>query len=427
MGFKLSSLWGGKTPPALPAPASGGGGNSLRAAFMIARYGNTCRTLTLMHPGTGNLPCYRQIVCLGPLNGWRVLEISQQLPESGLPPKTQTRADGLDFITAIENIAQWQASQIELGYTASPGEAKNLGLSYYVAFGERENLAFDMHGQPHPTLNGEIISDGYFTDESRANARASIGTQPPVSKTTSMELFETALHPAVRPEDMDRLFDHLETQAALRDLLTVFKEMQTSLEYIFEHPIFRDPNKNKLLCNGNEYHDLMAYSFMRHNDHSQTIGRHLGNAMGYSEIPQDYFARRANDAQKLANNISIPKQEKIFLANMASAYLVVYHTLAAKYLVDLSHKVPGKRLDMVRDARSSVENAGKILTSITADNQQAWKLKAFVLEEGAVRVPASFRKFLDRYEGSLKKAEQDLRDAAKKSLTISAYQLPRPD
>ena len=67
----------------------------------------------------------------------------------------------------IDKMANFEISQQKMGckvYGDSLGHLnyKSYGAEYYVNLGMMEGLVFDVHGKPHPTLHGQIATEGKF-------------------------------------------------------------------------------------------------------------------------------------------------------------------------------------------------------------------------------------------------------------------------
>ncbi|MGZ9109215.1 MAG: hypothetical protein ACXW4B_10405 [Micavibrio sp.] len=157
--------------PALPAPGQPEPNDALRRRLVVdfdrARYGVTFRTCAF--PGTvpGETEYFKALATTPDLDRWDVQKITSrdiQMESPDQPvetPNVKLRAakTGLGFFEALDYLARFESAQ-----TAKPAGAsqKDLGNQHYLAFGLLHNIAFNMQGQPQPTIGGHIaISDEY--------------------------------------------------------------------------------------------------------------------------------------------------------------------------------------------------------------------------------------------------------------------------
>jgi hypothetical protein len=421
-------FWRKKTGPlALPKPAFNQSADPARAKFAQARFGNSCRTLSLRHPEGDNLPVYRQIAWLGPENGWRVFEISAQLPETGLPPQSRIKADRLDFISAVENIAEWQAAQVKLGFQPEADEEKKLGISYFIPFGEREHLAFDVYGLPHVTANGEIVTEGYFTEETRARIRAETAKPAPLPDT--LHIFPDLLggH-APRQQDLDAIMLRMQNRAAMGDLVTLFKEITRALESIFENDFPHIHSGNKMKAEGESYYDSF-FGRRKLDDKAKEAQEYLRRVLGFRDSFEDYFERRMGDCEKavkyLRHERILTAEENEVFRRMCVSYRAVYFTMYSHYMLHLSKERPGKEEQYMKAARECAHAAEQVLRENGAND--TWAVKAFLLSQKEPKLPPIFREFIAALEQSLAAADETLQTDTRRALAVQPHAaLPKP-
>ena len=79
----------------------------------------------------------------------------------------------LDFMDAIAVLSKYERGHIASGTLSAPDDIiDNLGKDHFIPFAESNGLIFDINGIPHPTMNGEIVTDGIFAKDAIARARA---------------------------------------------------------------------------------------------------------------------------------------------------------------------------------------------------------------------------------------------------------------
>lgn len=158
-------------PPALPI--SGREAHiKLRGQFQQAMYGVFFCTRTYRSIIEGE-SVWREAVYLSDF-GWQVQTLSR---EQGPDGKALIRCahvnqdKGMNFIEAVQNLSIFEhTTQSHSGIEMDAGEVAQLGATHVRAFAEREGLIFDIHGMAHATLDGRLVSEGLFDEDSRARA-----------------------------------------------------------------------------------------------------------------------------------------------------------------------------------------------------------------------------------------------------------------
>jgi hypothetical protein len=425
-------FWKKKDQPALPKPGFNAAAG-LRGNFAMARFGNACRTLSLRHPEGGNLASYRQIAWLGPNAGWRVMEISEQLPETKLPPQSRIKADNLDFISAIENIAEWQAGQIKLGFAADEAEAEKLGMSYYVPFGERECLAFDIHNQPHVTANGVIITEGYFTDEMRDKIRENFGKPVLVAASENQPLL-TGLFtsgPVPQTADLDNIMKRMVSHAAMDDLRYAFAEMNNILVYLFEYNVADTfySEKNILTLDGDDFGRSHRHP-MNSGKPSQVAATYIRKVLNYSEKPLAYMDRRIQECQTVISTLrssgAIDKQEQKALERICASYSIIFKTMAAHYLAGYATQHPSEKEKYMKESAEFIGAAEAEMRQNQVTD--TWQVKAYALREGTPALPQFFKDFVDQFTKAVELYDKQTQSDKQRSLAVQPYQsLPKPE
>ena len=146
---------------------------SLTRYFEDANHGHGFRTISFHHhtDDAKNYIFWRKASRNPETRLWAVYDIKEErdaASKSSVPAYTETSKkikDNLTFFDAAYNLAQYETSQRALGYlAASISSIQDIQLAekHVKAFAEREGLVFDSRGLPHPTINGEIVTEGTF-------------------------------------------------------------------------------------------------------------------------------------------------------------------------------------------------------------------------------------------------------------------------
>lgn len=168
-GLEKLTFWR-QAKPALPA-LTDESRNDLRqrliADFQRARYGITFRTLTFPTQISGEVEYFKALATTADLDRWDVQKIvarDMQIESSAYPVETKNLKlrvvqSGLGFFEALEYLARFEQAKTEA--PVGPSKA-DLGNQHYEAFGLLHDIAFNMQGQPQPTIGGHIaVSDEY--------------------------------------------------------------------------------------------------------------------------------------------------------------------------------------------------------------------------------------------------------------------------
>lgn len=192
---------------------------NLRETFKDAVYGNRFRTLSYISsfddPATADREWLEAFKMPG--QGWKIKSmLSHGGDVTGEPVVRQKVLDGTySFFGAVEKLAVYAATQGDMNKEAceSP-DAEELGYLYFRNFAEREGVAFDLEGRPHPTSQGMIVSDGIFPPEAYDKAEDSYKHAKEIHAVPVQD-FAKALLPDVQTDDTAKLQSAKEISKAM--------------------------------------------------------------------------------------------------------------------------------------------------------------------------------------------------------------------
>lgn len=149
-----------------------------------------------------------------------------------------TLDNDLRFADAIAALSKYEHGHIASGTLSVPDDIiDNLGKNHFITFAENNGFIFDINGTPHPTLNGEIVTDGIFAKDAIARARAFYAKAPGAIQ--SANFFITA-QPATNA-DMAQLVD---ATIDLTISLSNANELHSHITALAKatHIVFQEPN-----------------------------------------------------------------------------------------------------------------------------------------------------------------------------------------
>jgi hypothetical protein len=259
---------------ALPAPAGQQGQiASALKQFEFARHGDKCRTLPFLNVA-GDTEWFSGQQ--DPVTGQWAIRKNVELPNivgqsAGVGDaslKIKTLKDGLNFFDAINELSVYERGQLARGIIPAE-DAASLGESHFTAFAEREGLVFDTDGVPHPTLNGEIVTDGTFTKAAIERARGFSRKHSLYFAQGGNEILSKLITPTIKA---DSVFTEALKKSAdlsrLKILIGHVEDMATLLECLFEKELFVDRKINVLRLTRSDLRGPLDYPSSK-GDHSK--------------------------------------------------------------------------------------------------------------------------------------------------------------
>lgn len=182
---------------------------ALREEFKNAVYGNRFRTLAFINalddPATADKEWLEAFKMPG--QGWKVkCAIFHHGEITGEPAVNyKTLRGAFTFLEAVEKLAAYEETNKTLNKEAcDKPSAEELGYSHVRAFAEREGIAFDLSGQPHPTKSGMIVTDALFPANAQEKVEEAYKHAKEIHKLPIQDLTK-ALLPDVQTDDAAKL------------------------------------------------------------------------------------------------------------------------------------------------------------------------------------------------------------------------------
>ncbi len=209
---------------------------ALKDHFRHAVFGDFCRTQTY-RPAHASIVIQKEWLEAYhvPRAGWFVIRKewrandTTQLNEPSITQKPYPTAKtdkAVSFFDAIELLSQYETTPLNLE-PLDPDEISELGHKHYTSFAEREAIAFDKAGLPHPTVNGNIhavkasFSEDAYTKAEEANK----------SKQTSFHGFPQILLPLKQFSSAPSFYKEYETAGEIIRALKWLKDhVKTALK-----------------------------------------------------------------------------------------------------------------------------------------------------------------------------------------------------
>lgn len=232
---------------------------TLKKNFEFAQYGNHCRTRAFRNEDTADSFGVEWLRAMeDPLTRrWHIYRFRHRGAELSCTP---TESGPFTFFEAVEHLAQYEISQPDFGASPVGEDAKALGNAYFRTFAEKENIAFDLDGLPHPTLHGLLATPGRFSADTeeklkqQAKTRAETGAGEKPSSAVRLQ-FEKAA--AAAGNAVDRLILAYDTAEAFDRFLEDVKGLGVLMDYYrlhFDNGQKSDLDMARLL--GMSYSDL---------------------------------------------------------------------------------------------------------------------------------------------------------------------------
>lgn len=181
----------------------------LREEFKHAAYGNRFRTLAfvdaLEDPATADQE-WLEAYCL-PEKGWKIKKAIFHHGEiTGEPAVNYKTLQGeYTFFEVVEKLSAYEKTNKMLNKEAcDKPSSEKLGYSHVRAFAEREGIAFDLSGQPHPTKSGMIVTDAWFPENAQEKVEEAYKHTKEIHTVPIQDLTK-ALLPDVQTDDMAKL------------------------------------------------------------------------------------------------------------------------------------------------------------------------------------------------------------------------------
>jgi hypothetical protein len=217
-------------PKALPAPQIPTYDPDL---FFPKKAGNCkrIRTRARMIDGDSAVQTWLQAVEVSPMAEWLVSRVEKSVNldrVKDLPPDAPVitvapQGKPVSLREAATRLAEFEHGALANESFTGPGK-EELGDLHYETALAKENIVFDTSGQPHATVNGMIVDQGFFTEEAYENALKAKAAQ---TKDEAGNISVLGIAEAMGTED---LMTALENRAYLVKFSKSLKSIQAGLE-----------------------------------------------------------------------------------------------------------------------------------------------------------------------------------------------------
>lgn len=396
--------------------------------FDEAFQGTYFRTMSFFNPDREGLRTRCEAIYMGRELRWQVAEVKEQDEnlDSGTPAERRTIIeDGLTFFSAVTKVAAYEANQADLGFLpAETPSLETLGHTHYRSFAEREGIIFDTSGIPHPTLHGEVVTNGDFTTEALKRARAFKRTER-----NPLANFEDVLTGLMQvngdqAEDMSSLFDSLfskiKQRAQLRDIVAILKDMLAVMDCCFEKAILEEKKvenglifaRKKIDITHKSYYSIKKYE----TDDEETRSLLLNTMAKYSVrsrcslsdlTPTLFIEERTPECIAILKDMQIADSERSLMIRAITAFPLALHLLGCREKIrQLDDAADGAAIAAFEVAENQVTKAETVCKSVGMDESGLWRIKAFVLESA----PADILPVLGDLVSRLEKSAEDIKE-----------------
>lgn len=404
---------------ALPAPSSAAQSGQLQSALKqlsVARHGDRCQTLSF----TTSLGAIEwRTGQQDPFTGEWVIRkhteepnLSSSTAAVGEPTiKTMTLHEGLNFFQAVTILSEYERGQLAL--TVLPvNEASELGDNHVVAFAEREGIAFDTNGVPHPTLNGEVVTDGSFTKSALERARAFSRVQSAFFKAGNNDVLSQLLSSAPRAETLfDDVMNKSEAYSTLKKFLTTIEDIETLTLSALEKKPLKDTRQDFILdVNRDRFHEPLEYP--------STHGREMNDAKATQNIfrimkeKSQYTPRSAlhklfehttHYAAQLDRNF-----KNDYFSNGAKAVRLYIDLTIARHTSTLDRATQDSYAIDVEKIRKNVEVFESRFKNMGGTEDQVWRVKSTIIDPNAPSIEHAMKPFITQLNTLLKNMEKEI-------------------
>ena len=406
-----------KGSPALPAPsgtASQAQIHSALAQFASARHGKHCQTrsFALITGGTEWHSGHQD-----PLSGtWNIRKniecenVTGSAARVGEPSiKTKTLQVNISFYEAIETLSLYERGQLANGMIAL-NEAEDVGADHYIVFAEKEGIVFDTDGEPHPTLDGEIITDGTFTKAAVERAKAyskkhSARYAPGGADGILPLLIKPNVLVGSYTETMEKTAD-LSSLIQLQETLETLSSLMTNT---FIHAPMKDKTLNLLTLDKTALYEPVDYPDTdKHKTdnykslHSIALTMRSVGAFSLQSAFEMILNRAHEHATALDQFKEGPWQKSI-------RALELYYTLhAARYVVSTSRLAAHPFRRELTLAMKDVEECERKFLNMGGKKDDAWRVKSMILDPNPPSIENTFKPLLNSLKDQITQQQQEL-------------------
>jgi hypothetical protein len=387
-----------KATLALPAPESDKLINATRK-FEKARFSDRCRTISFLNVSGNSEFLTGQADAKS--GQWTIRKVTEEpnitgdAKPVGEPSLSfKTIKEDMSFYDMIKYCSTYERGQIALNIPQT-GDTENTA-DHFQDIAEREGLIFDVSGAPHPTLNGEIITDGTF-------AKADIERLRAYSKKNSARFFDgnDLISHFINPvQKMNlSLASVTEKSAALNvvhDTTESLEDTRKILECLFQKDIWSKDMGDILTCNYTRidqrlsdldkyyYHDDDVYAHHRERSPDYAGLRLLqGLIKKYSGIdPTNCFEKMQKKLDSLVPALPFDAERIKTISTILGATKLYFDVMQSRYRLERFDQNSADYVDQLKKIQENLpayQNAFKKLGTADAD---LWKLESAILDNG---------------------------------------------
>ncbi len=403
--------------PALSGPTQGITQEHLNTAlsqFASARHGKRCRTrsFTLIagdiewHSGQQD-----------PLSGtWNIRKnvecenITGPAARVGEPSiKTKTLHVNVSFYQAIEILSLYERGQLANGIIAM-NEAEDIGAEHYITFAEKEGIVFDTDGEPHPTLDGEIITDGTFTkaavERAMAYSKKSSARYAPGGEDGILPLL-------IKPQELvgsyAQAMEKTADLSALMQLQTTLEKLSQLMTASFIDFPLKDRTLNLLTLDRSTLFEPFDYNDLaRHKSDNFkaltciVLTMKTLSALNLDESFDKLFHHARDQAMALDRYSEGPWQKSV------ESLGLYYRLSASRYLISTDRLAANPfRKELAMVMRDADECEQKFL-QLGGKEDDLWRVKNMIIDPNPPTIEMTFKPLISSLKNAVTQQQQEL-------------------
>lgn len=388
--------------------------HSALAQFASARHGKRCQTRSFaLITGDTEWHSGQQDPLSGTWNIRKNIEcenVSGAAARVGEPSiKTKTLQVNISFYDAIEALSLYERGQLANGMIAL-NESEDIGAEHYIAFAENEGIVFDTDGEPHPTLDGEIITDGTFTKAAVERAKAyskkhSARYAPGGADGILPLLIKPSALIGSYTETMEKTAD-LSSLIQLQETLETLSALMTST---FIHAPMKDKTLNLLTLNTTTLYEPVDYPDTdKHKTdnykllHSIVLTMKSVGAFNLQDAFEKIIERAHGHANALDQFKEGPWQKSI------QALEIYYKLHAARYVISTNRLSAHPFRRELTLAMKDVEECEQKFLQLGGKKDDVWRVKSMILDPNPPSIENTFKPLINSLKDMTTQQQQEL-------------------
>ena len=401
--------------------------------FENAVYGDKFFTATYaISDSVPKISTYRRAQYTDAEKRWQIFEFTVQ--ETSISGKRQVTSkfvtSNLTLIKAVTNLAKFEKALIESGETLDGPAPAAMGMDHYQAFAEREGIIFDEDGLPHPTLNGEIVTNGKFSPEAMQRARA-FRCYPQIKIMPGDILAGMMGNPLPKADMSTRyaeIFKKLNDRAKLQDALDALANIVTVMDICFNRRFWSDENQNILDLRSKNLEEPFKYpSIDGHKLSNRTVAKNLYELMKDTYYDVDsYVVRQHANARDNIERLNLGNEEKSALISSIDYFKIGFNLMAARYLKN-NPQVCHDEKTMRSMVEERITKSEILYIQAGGKKDDAWRLKALNLDDTLIKdLPQELSQIIEKLKKALDIADKAILREQKILQNYPALQIRGP-